>query len=284
MKKPFYAGAGDEVKMKARVLVDNIPDENVKGEWGLCIYIEYNDKKILLDSGGSDLFLSNAEAYGVKIEDVDLAVLSHAHSDHSNGMDYFFEKNKKASFYLQESAIEKYYLKAFIFHKYIGIARSTFDQYQDRITFVSGDYKLCDGVYLIAHKTPGLESIGKRERMYTRSARKWVPDNFSHEQSLVFDTDKGLVIFNSCSHGGAYTIIDEVKATFPDKQAYALIGGFHLHNKSEKEVRAFAEKVRETKIAYLCTGHCTGQKAYDILCEELGDRIAQLHVGLTMEF
>ena len=94
--------------MKASVLVDNISDENVKGEWGLCIYIEYHDKKILLDSGGSDLFLSNAEAYGINIEDVDMAVLSHAHSDHSNGMDYFFEKNKKANFYLQESAIEKY--------------------------------------------------------------------------------------------------------------------------------------------------------------------------------
>ena len=141
-EKAILFGTGDEVKMKARVLVDNIPDKNVAGEWGLCIYIEYKDKKILLDSGGSDLFLSNAEAYGVKIEDVDLAVLSHAHSDHSNGMDYFFEKNKKASFYLQESAIEKYYLKAFIFHKYIGIARSTFDQYRDRITFVPGDYQL----------------------------------------------------------------------------------------------------------------------------------------------
>ena len=34
--------------MKVKVLVDNISDENVKGEWGLCIYIEYHDKKILL--------------------------------------------------------------------------------------------------------------------------------------------------------------------------------------------------------------------------------------------
>ena len=65
-EKAILFGTGDEVKMKARVLVDNIPDKNVAGEWGLCIYIEYNDKKILLDSGGSDLFLSNAEAYGVK--------------------------------------------------------------------------------------------------------------------------------------------------------------------------------------------------------------------------
>lgn len=270
--------------MKAKIIVDNISDGNVSGEWGLCVYIEYNDKKILLDTGASALFARNAEAFGINLDDIDMAVLSHAHSDHANGMQYFFEKNSRAKFYLQKTADENCYRKKFIFHKYIGISKGTLKKYSDRIVFIDGKYMLCDGIYLIPHTTDGLDSIGLREKMYVKKDGKWLPDSFSHEQSLVFDTEKGLVIFNSCSHGGASTIIREVSSAFPDKHVYALIGGFHLFNKSENEIREFAGKIRETNVGYLCTGHCTGQRAYDILQAELGGIIHKLHVGLTMEF
>lgn len=270
--------------MRAKVLVDNISDGAAGSEWGLCVYIEYNGVKFLLDTGASGLFAENAEAFGINIGDVDMAILSHAHSDHANGMKTFFEKNSKASFYLQASARENCFRKKFFSYKYIGIARGTLDTYRDRIIFISGKHQLCDGVYLIPHTTPGLSRVGKREKMVVRNGRKWVPDDFSHEQSLVFDTEKGLVIFNSCSHGGANIIINEVRSAFPGKQVYALIGGFHLFNKTEAEVRALAGKIRDTKVQYICTGHCTGQKAYDILQMELGDTLHQLHIGLTMEF
>ena len=46
--------------MKATVIVDNISDNSINGEWGLSIYIEYEDKKILLDAGASSLFVENA--------------------------------------------------------------------------------------------------------------------------------------------------------------------------------------------------------------------------------
>ena len=139
-------------------------------------------------------------------------------------------------------------------------------------------------MYLIPHKTPGLQKIGKREMMYLKTPQGFVPDNISHEQSLVLDTDKGLVIINCCSHGGAVNIIQEVMATFPDKKVYGLIGGFHLFNKSEAEIREVARKIKSTGISYVCTGHCTKERAYNIMKEELTDMLEQLHVGLTMEF
>ena len=92
--------------MKATVLVDNISCNELAGEWGLSIYIEYGDKKILLDTGASELFLENAEKMGVSIKEVDYAVLSHAQYDHSNGMKAFFENNDKSKLYLQEGAAE----------------------------------------------------------------------------------------------------------------------------------------------------------------------------------
>ncbi len=50
--------------MKATVLSDNIPFDNLGSEWGLSIYITYKDKKILLDCGASGLFLENAKKLG----------------------------------------------------------------------------------------------------------------------------------------------------------------------------------------------------------------------------
>ena len=272
------------METKLTVIVDNTPYGNMKGEWGLSILSEYAGKKILVDVGASELFAENMSKLGFDIEDIDYGILSHAHYDHANGMPRFFKENHKAKFYLRETTGENCYVKKFFFRKYIGIPKNVMTGYADRIEIVSGDYKLFEGAYLIPHKTKGLEAIGKREMMYQKTLRGWKADDFSHEQSLVLDTDKGLVIINCCSHGGAVNIINEVKETFPDKGVYGLIGGFHLYNKSEDEVRQVAKKILKTGIDFVCTGHCTKDKAYNIMKEELGDKLQQLRVGLEMKF
>lgn len=272
------------MKTKLTVIVDNTSSGNIKGEWGLSILVEYGDKKILADVGASELFAENMKKLGFSVADVDYATLSHAHYDHSNGMPKFFKENKKAKFYLRETTAENCYARKFLFRKYIGIPKNVLTDYADRIEMVSGDYKLFDGVYLIPHKTQGLEKIGKREMMYQRTSNGWVPDNFSHEQSLVLDTDKGLVIINCCSHGGAVNIINEIKQTFPNKSVYGIIGGFHLFNKSVDEVRKVAEEIEKTGIEFVCTGHCTKDRAYKIMKEKLNDKLLKLKVGLEMEF
>ncbi len=272
------------MKTKLTIVVDNTPDMGMLGEWGLAILVEFNDKKILVDTGASALFLDNMKKLGLDVSDVDYGVLSHAHYDHANGIPVFCDHNTKAKFYLREGSLADCYHKKFIFKKYIGIPKTMLRDCKDRIEMVSGDYQLMDGAYLIPHKTKGLDAIGRRESMYRKTAFGWIPDDFSHEQSLVLDTDKGLVIINCCSHGGAANIINEVKETFPDKHVYGIIGGFHLYNKSKEEVLAMADKIKETGIAYVCTGHCTKERAFDILKEELGDRLESMKVGKTIEF
>lgn len=270
--------------MKATVLVDNIKNGDILGEWGLSIYIEYGEKRILLDTGASNLFIDNARKLNISLEKIDMAVLSHAHYDHAGGMGNFLKLNDKALFYLQDGCAENCYARKWIFHKYIGIPKGILAEHKDRIVYASGNYEICDGVHLIPHTTAGLEKIGKREGMYQKSTAGWKPDNFCHEQSLVFDTPKGLVILNSCSHGGAVNIINEVAEIYPEKEVLALIGGFHIFNKSESEVRELAQKIKNTGIKYVYTGHCTGRRSFKILREELGDMVRQLRAGLIMEF
>lgn len=269
--------------MYAKVLIDNITKDELKSEWGLSVYIETEGHRILLDTGKSSSFADNALASGIDLSLVDAGVLSHAHYDHSDGMDAFLEINSKADFILRESAAENCYHKLFVGGRYIGIKRGILSEYASRIKYVTGDYRLFDNVWLIPHKTPGLDKLGKASKMYIKKGPRLIPDDFSHEQSLVIDTDKGLVIFNSCSHGGADNIITEISETFPDKKMYAIIGGFHLFDKPDSEVRSLASRVKATGIGHVITGHCTGQRAYNILKEELGDTVNQIYSGMEIE-
>lgn len=269
--------------MKATVLIDNIAKDKLKGEWGLSIFIHYGDKRILLDTGASESFAENAKKLGIPLEKTDFGVLSHAHYDHADGMEKFFAVNSRAKFYLSSECKENCYGKRWIFSKYIGIKKGVMEKYKGRISYVKGDKVLSSGVSIISHKTKGLEAMGKKDGLCIKENRKLRFDNFSHEQSLVIDTDKGLVIFNSCCHGGADTIITEVQKSYPNKKIYALVGGFHLYKSTDEDVKALADRIKKTGIEKIYTGHCTGKKAFEILKKELGDKAQQLYVGLVIE-
>lgn len=271
--------------MLVKVLIDNRTKSDLVSEWGLSFYIEYEGHHILLDTGASGEFAENAKKLGVDLAQIEYGVLSHAHYDHADGMPEFFAKNKTASFYLRKGTAENCYGKRqWLWRKYNGIRPGTLAGYADRIRYVEGDYELLKGVSLIPHKTPGLEKIAKKVDLFVKEHGKMFPDDFAHEQSLVFDTPKGLVIFNSCSHGGADHIINEVSATFPEKEICAYIGGLHLYKSPESDVRALAKRIKDTGIEKVITGHCTGEEAFAVLKEELGEIVEQMYTGMCMEF
>lgn len=269
--------------MVVKILIDNLTQSDLVPEWGLAVYIEYNGHKILLDAGETGAFMDNASAMGIDMEQVEFGVLSHAHYDHADGMSAFFEKNKKAKFYLRAGSAENCYGEKDGALKYIGIHKGYLEQYHDRIVYVDGDYEIIPGVTLIPHKMPCMYEQGKKAGMYVKLNGRICVDCFSHEQSLVFETEKGLVIFNSCSHGGADHIVAETAMTYPGKKIYALIGGLHLFRSSEETVRELTSKIEETGIEKIYTGHCTGEEAFDILKEALGNKVEQIYTGMEIQ-
>ena len=270
--------------LKVRVLVDNADGKGLKGEWGLSFYIEYNGRVVLLDAGLSPLFAKNAEKMGLDLNYVDLAVLSHAHDDHANGLDRFFELNDHAPLYVAGGCDENCYDRKNLFYKYAGIPRGIMSRYADRIIKADSDLMISDGVRLLAHTTAGLEKKGLAEKMYLKQGfMRYIPDDFRHEQSLVFEEDDGVVIFNSCSHAGADIIIDEVRQVYPGRPVIAMVGGFHLFNKDDEYVRAFTRRLKETGVLSIYTGHCTGKTAWKILYDKFGDRAHAFSTGMTFE-
>ena len=270
--------------MKVTVLVDNNDGEGFKGEWGLSFYIEYGNKTVLLDAGLSPLFAKNAEKMGIDLNAVDIAVLSHAHDDHANGLDAFLNLNDHAKLYVAEGCDENCYDKHVLFYKYAGIPRGIMKRRADRIIKADPDMMIAEGIRLLGHTTPGLEQLGLAEKMFLKQGfMKYIPDDFRHEQSLIFELADGVAVFNSCSHAGADNIINEAMKAYPGKRIIAMIGGFHLFNKDDEYVRDFARRVGDTGVETVITGHCTGKKAMDILREELGEKVQEIRTGMVFE-
>lgn len=252
--------------MKITVLIENTTDSELVAEHGLSLFIEFNGKKYLLDSGQSGSFMDNAVQLGIDVSQAECSILSHGHYDHAGGFDRCLAEISDMKIYAMDSAMEEYYSASGGMHS-IGIPKEILDKYTDR--FIKVDRITCigEGIWLIPHTTKGLFSIGSRAGLYRKIGGEIIPDDFSHEMSLVFDTDKGLVIFNSCSHGGICNIIREVKTVLPDRKVYAFVGGLHMKGMkdgveyctfSETEIEEIAEFLKNEGVEYIYTGHCTG--------------------------
>lgn len=268
--------------MKVTVLIENTAPEGLVAEWGLSLHIEFQGRRYLLDAGGSDAFVQNAKALGVDLGNVDAAVLSHAHFDHSGGLDAFCSLNDRAPIYIRSSVRENCYSWHRRFPKYIGVQRGMLKKHAQRLVRVDGDHELAHDVMLVPHKAEGLRDKGKAAQMYVRRGLWLVPDSFVHEQSLVFETGQGLVIFSSCSHSGIDSI-DEIVHTYPGRSVCAMIGGFHLVRTPPREVRLLAQRLKTMGAPKLYTGHCTGTQAMEILQEQLPGQVHAMTTGMTFE-
>lgn len=269
--------------MKFTVLVENAAPEGLQSEWGLSLLIEYRGGKYLLDAGGSALFAENAERLGVDLSQVDAAVLSHAHFDHSGGFDAFCEVNGHAPVYIRRSVRENCYSHHAEGMKYIGVQRGLLKRRKERFVRVEGDAQIAPGVTLSPHRRTDMSERGRQARMFVRRGLWLRPDDFFHEQSLVFETAHGIAVFNSCCHGGVDAIIEEMGCAFPGKHICAIVGGFHLFRTPPKDVHALADRLERLGAPMLYTGHCTGEEAVGILEERFPGRVRRMETGLCFE-
>lgn len=275
--------------MRITVLVENTGPSEFKIEHGLSLYIEFNDKKYLLDAGPSDSFFKNAHALSIDLGRVDKAVLSHGHYDHGDGFMVFLNQYKDKVVYGAKNIFDDYYSGSGGSVHYIGLS-SKLKQMKNRFNTISKDTKIDEKIYLILDDVSNTKEIGVQKKLYKKVDDVLQPDNFDHELSLVFDTPKGLVICNSCSHAGLESIVDNIKKRL-NKPVYAYVGGLHMKStKNHIETSSFTEEqiqnlciFIEKNIQYVLTGHCTGNVSYDLLKKYLKVRIDFLTTGKTIE-
>jgi glyoxylase-like metal-dependent hydrolase (beta-lactamase superfamily II) len=93
--------------MKVDVLFQGFPGRMTRGymSWSSIVYVEHAGHKILFDTGGMGErpeLPKRFPEHGLRIDDIDILVLSHFHHDHVMNFDYF--KNARILLHEKEAA------------------------------------------------------------------------------------------------------------------------------------------------------------------------------------
>ena len=281
--------------MRVTSLIEN--NENpehpeLQAEFGLSLHIEHDGTRILFDTGSSGAFTKNAEELGIDLAQVDLAVLSHHHFDHGGGIEAFFERNSQASIYLKRPADGTPYARAFgVITRPVGIDSTLLERFAGRFAFVDELTEVAPGAWLIPDIVNDHPWPKGNRRLFLRSEAGWKRDLFEHELLLAIKEDDGIVVFTGCSHNGILNMIDTVTDRFPETPVKVVIGGFHLFGvlpfgldaPGKRTIRDLGRRMLEYPDARYYTGHCTGERAFGILKDVMGERLDPLATGTTVE-
>lgn len=273
--------------MRAVILAENTAlDDRYGCAHGLSVYVETQKHRILFDFGPGDLYLENAEKLGIDLRAVDIAILSHGHYDHGGGLPSFLRLNSTAPVYMQEAALGEFYARDPDRLRYIGIDSSLAGN--RRLRLLKGGLAIDGQLTLVAHVTEDKYHSPSNDNLLTAIDRQLVPDRFIHEQSLVIQEDGRRLLLAGCAHCGIANILEAAQVMAGDKMTHVL-AGMHLKNPKgdttsrEALAREIAGYLTQTEALYY-TCHCTGQEAYRVLLEEMGEQICYTPAGTVLEF
>lgn len=262
------------VTVRITVLAENTACEGgLTAEHGLSMYIQTEKHGILFDMGQTDAFAKNAQALGISLEKVDVAVLSHGHYDHGGGLEAFLNINGKASVYVSEKAFGDYYNGT---EKYIGLNKDL--MLSDRIVKTGKECRIGFGLQIFPAESLDMTYGENAYGLTVKTDDGFRADPFLHEQYLMISENGKRYLISGCSHRGILNIVSTFK---PD----VLIGGFHFMKldptENEKELSEFASILSSFETKYY-TMHCTGTEQFAFLKKKMGDRLEYLSTGCVI--
>jgi 7,8-dihydropterin-6-yl-methyl-4-(beta-D-ribofuranosyl)aminobenzene 5'-phosphate synthase len=259
--------------LKIVVLSTMLADHRGVGEWGFSAYVEADGRRLLFDTGARPrTVLENARELGIDLARVDTVVLSHNHGDHTGGL-----LTLRAELANQEkTALATAHVGRGIFWPRPN-AKNTALEIKDEYEKGGGRFvehaepaMLHPGVWLtgpVPRPFPEKNWSGTG-RVATEAGE--VEDTIPEDQSLVFDTDRGLVVLSGCGHAGIVNIATHARKIVREAALHALVGGFHLFPLDDTRLDWTADQLRAFGVQNLVGAHCTGIEAVYRLREKLG--------------
>jgi len=233
--------------LKITVVYDNyLYKEGLKTGWGFSCVIEGAEKTILFDTGGdAPTLLYNIEKLGIHPENIDTIVLSHIHGDHVGGLFGFLRENSNVTVHLLKSFDKRF--------------KEDVRSLGAKVVEIHEPAEICKGIYTIGE-------MGF-----------WIK-----EQSLIVNTDKGLIVITGCAHPGIVNIVAKAKELL-DKNVLLVMGGFHLMGKSRNEIGKIINDFRKLGVHYVGASHCSGDTARKMFEDEYKEYFINVGVGRVIK-
>jgi 7,8-dihydropterin-6-yl-methyl-4-(beta-D-ribofuranosyl)aminobenzene 5'-phosphate synthase len=259
--------------LKVTILSTMLADDGI-GEWGFAALVEVDGKKILFDTGARPrTVLENARELKIDLSDVQDVVLSHFHDDHTTGLMTLrreFANTNPAAF----SRV----------HVGQGIFLERRGNDHNPMIAMKPEYEATGGKFIVHDKPdelfPGVWLTGPIPRIYPETNypggievskdSTWVEDNLPEDQSLVFNTNRGLVLLAGCGHAGLINTLKYAREFIRPAPVDAAIGGFHLFSAKNETLDWTADKLKEYQTAQILGAHCTGIESVYYLRQRMG--------------
>lgn len=268
--------------MKLTVLVDNNTyiDQYYCGEPAVSYYIEDGEKRILFDTGYSNVFLRNAEKMGIDLQRVTHVVLSHGHNDHTGGLEPLVRE-------LDVSDMELIaHPNCFLPKRAEGLAvgapfsREIFAE-KLKLRLQKTPYRLSERLTFLGEipRANDFEGIPVGEQL---EGGIWTPDRLLDDTALVYRAKRGLFVITGCSHSGICNIVEYAKQVCGEQRILGILGGFHLFADDER-LKKTVDYLASCGVEQMYPCHCVSLIAKARMLEKLPVHEVGVGLGLTVE-
>lgn len=274
--------------LKLVVLVDNrSTDKALLTEHGLSIWIEYQGKSILFDTGQGDALLPNCDKLNIDPTQADAIVLSHGHYDHSGGLERLGYLENAQLYMHPEATKKRYSCRQAGSAKDIAMPTGACDivhKYKTgkQIVYTTKPMQIYPGV-MVSGPIPRHTEFEDTGGPFYNDAHAANKDEITDDQCLFFDTAKGTVVVLGCAHAGVINTLNHIEK-LTSKHICAVLGGMHLQSASQNRIDKTLQAIKKHNIELIGPAHCTGDKVIKIFQEQFGDRFTAISVGTKLSW
>jgi 7,8-dihydropterin-6-yl-methyl-4-(beta-D-ribofuranosyl)aminobenzene 5'-phosphate synthase len=272
------------------VLVENTAQgHGLLAEHGLAFWIEVGPRRILFDTGQTDVVSRNAGLLDIDLSSMDAVVLSHGHYDHTGGLagiprSKTWRKKGVVAYAHPRALADKYARNADGTGRYIGMAvesrKVLTESFELRTT--EAPTEIAEG-FMVTGPIPRVTDFEDTGGPFFKDAECRQPDDLIDDQAAFLETSAGTVVILGCAHAGIVNTLSYVTQLVPDRPIHTVIGGTHLVSADEKRMNKTVEALRAIDIQRLFPLHCTGFQAAARLWTEFPGRVRACPVGTSVE-
>ncbi|MGM0464585.1 MAG: MBL fold metallo-hydrolase [Bacteroidota bacterium] len=257
--------------MKISILTDNAPGTYTAAEHGLSYLIEHDGRRILFDTGQSDLFLKNADIMNIDMDSVDTIVLSHGHYDHGNGLKYL----SGGTLICHPACFGKKYGRGG--KKYIGLYGNR-DELEKKFKLICSaePYSITENIVFLG-EIPRVTDFESKETYFTFEDGS--PDYIMDDSAVALIHKEGLFVITGCGHAGVVNTLEHALKVTGEKRIYGIMGGFHLKDNNQ-QTKQTIKYLQQKEVKHVYPSHCTALPAMAAFYDAFGMR--QLKTGETI--